>query len=217
MTSVDDRSIFKSDRLTKASLTHPMKEKNTKKRILEIGAEIIHLKGFNHTGIKEILDAAGVPKGSFYNYFKNKEDFGLQVIDHFVDYFSSLAQDILEDRSHPPLKRIDILLGGFIDFFRSKDFAFGCPIGNLAQEMGDLSPAFREKLKHALDSMAEHYAKVLREAQVSGGLPESLDVRDTAYFIVSSWHGALIRMKIEKGPESLENHRRFIFNHVLKH
>jgi len=55
---------------------------------LERGAEIIHLKGFNHTGVQEVLRAAGVPKGSFYNYFKNKEDFGLQVIDYFMECFS---------------------------------------------------------------------------------------------------------------------------------
>ena len=57
---------------------------NTRQKILEVGAEIIHLKGYNHTGLQEILQAAGVPKGSFYNYFKNKEDFGLQVIDFFT-------------------------------------------------------------------------------------------------------------------------------------
>ena len=192
-----------------------MKE-NIKNKLLEIGAEIIHLKGFNHTGIKEILDAAGVPKGSFYNYFKDKEDFGLQVIDHFVEYFSSMARDILEDKSIPPLERLKKMLGGFIEFFNSKDYALGCPIGNLAQEMGDLSPAFREKLKYAIDSMAGHYSKVLEEAQISGALSMDLDVRDTAYFIVSSWHGALIRMKIEKSPESLQNHLRFILNYVLK-
>jgi len=52
---------------------------NTRKRIIETGAAIIHRKGFNHTGIQEILNAAKVPKGSFYNYFKSKEDFGLQI------------------------------------------------------------------------------------------------------------------------------------------
>jgi TetR/AcrR family transcriptional repressor of nem operon len=188
---------------------------DTKKRILETGAEIIHLKGFNHTGIQEILSAAGVPKGSFYNYFKNKEDFGLQVIDYFIEYFNGLATNILKDRSVPPLERIDQLLSGFIDFFRTKEYTYGCPIGNLAQEMGDLSPVFRKKLQDAIDAMAQHYKKVLEEAQVSGALPKDLNIRDAAYFIVSSWHGALIRMKIEKGPEPLENHRQFILHHIL--
>ncbi len=189
---------------------------NTKSRLIEIGAEIIHLKGYNNTGIQEILLAAKVPKGSFYNYFKNKEDFGLHVIDYFVDYMAHVAGGILGDLSVSPLMRIRRLLQGFIELFKSKEYGYGCPIGNLAQEMGDLSPAFRERLKYALDSLAGIYADALALAQEAGEIPRDLDIHDTARFIVSSWHGALIHMKAVKGPEPLENHIKFIFDHVLK-
>jgi len=189
---------------------------STKNRILEAGAEIIHLKGFYHTGIQEILSAAEVPKGSFYNYFKSKDDFGLQLIDYFVEYYAHLSKNILEDGTIPPLERIRRLLEWFIEFFKSKDYAYGCPIGNLAQEMGDLSPAFREKLKMALDSIVDIYSRLLAKAQREGKISQSLDVREAAYFLVSSWHGALVHMKAVKGPEPLENHIRFIFDHVLR-
>lgn len=189
---------------------------STKNRIIEVGAEIMHLKGFNHTGIQEILDAAGVPKGSFYNYFKNKEDFGLQVIDYFVGYFSFFTEGITSERSLSPLEKIRRILEQFASFFESKDYAYGCPVGNLSQEMGDLSPAFREKLKEALDAMAGIYAQLLKEAQARGEIPESIDPTEAAYFIVSSWHGALIRMKVEKSSEPLKSHLKFIFDYVLK-
>ena len=189
--------------------------KSTKERILQVGADIIHHKGYNHTGLQEILQAAEVPKGSFYNYFKNKEDFGLQVVDYFVNHFGSLAKSVLEDSNVSPLKRIEKLLDLFIDYFQSEDFARGCPIGNLSQEMGDLSPAFREKLKYAMDQMVQCYAKALIEAQIAGEIPESLDIREAAYFLVSSWHGALMRMKIMKNSDPLENHKKFIFDFIL--
>jgi TetR/AcrR family transcriptional repressor of nem operon len=189
---------------------------DTKQKILETGAELIHLKGFNHTGVQEILNASGVPKGSFYNYFKSKEDFGLQVIDHFTGYFTFISRPILEDPALSPLQKINRLLEWFMAFFKSKDYAYGCPIGNLAQEMGDLSPAFRDKLRSALDIMVESYAGVLAEAQKEGEISQGLDVREAAYFLVSSWHGALMHMKAIKGPGPLENHKRFIFDHVLR-
>ena len=47
--------------------------KDTKNKLLQIGAKHIHLKGFNNTGLQEILKEANVPKGSFYFYFKSKE------------------------------------------------------------------------------------------------------------------------------------------------
>jgi len=189
---------------------------DTRQNILETGAALIHLKGFNHTGLQEILNAAGVPKGSFYNYFNSKEDFGLQVIDHFAGYYSLMSRPILEDPALSPLQKIKRLLEWFIEFFKSKDYAYGCPIGNLAQEMGDLSPAFREKLRSALDTLVDTYSGLLAESQKEGEIPQHLDVREAARFLVSSWHGALMHMKAMKGPEPLENHKRFIFDYVLR-
>lgn len=189
---------------------------DTKQKILDTGAELIHLKGFNHTGLQEILKAAGVPKGSFYNYFSNKEDFGLQVIDHFAGYFTIISRPILEDPALSPLQKIKKLLEWFMEFFESKDYAYGCPIGNLAQEMGDLSPAFRDKLRLALDILVDAYSGVLAQAQKEGEIAQDLEVREAARFLVSSWHGALMHMKAIKGPEPLENHKRFIFDYVLR-
>ena len=189
---------------------------NTKQKILETGAELIHLKGFNHTGIQEILNAAGVPKGSFYNYFNSKEDFGLQIIDHFAGYYTFISRPILEDPALSPLQKIKRLLEWFMEFFKSKDYAYGCPIGNLAQEMGDLSPAFRDKLRSALDILVDSYSILLARAQKEGEISQNLDVREAARFLVSSWHGALMHMKAMKGPEPLENHKRFIFDYVLR-
>jgi len=90
---------------------------DTKNRILQIGAEIIHRKGYNHTGIQEILNAAQVPKGSFYNYFKSKEDFGLHVIDYFSDHFKQLSDSLFADSFISPLKRVKKVLEEFKDFF----------------------------------------------------------------------------------------------------
>ena len=188
----------------------------TKDRILEAGAEIIHQKGYNHTGIQEILSAANVPKGSFYNYFRNKEDFGLQIIDRFQCHFDQMAKDILEDTSVAPLQRIDRFLGSSMDHFQNKDFTGGCPIGNLAQEMGDLSSAFRKKLHDAMNSMVQAYSRVLAEAQHAGDISEQLDVNAAAYFIVAGWHGATIQMKLARDLAPLENHRTFIFDYILK-
>ncbi|MDY7036576.1 MAG: TetR family transcriptional regulator C-terminal domain-containing protein [Thermodesulfobacteriota bacterium] len=191
-------------------------KKDTKQKIIETGAEIIHLKGFHHTGIQEILKAAGVPKGSFYNYFNSKEDFGLQVIDYFEEFFASLSNEILEDTTISPLSRIKRLLKAFMAFFESKDFTYGCPIGNLSQEMGDLSPSFQVRLKQAMDALVDIYDGMIFEAQKQGEISKHLDSREAASFLVSSWQGALIRMKIEINAKSLENHYKMIFKYFLK-
>jgi TetR/AcrR family transcriptional repressor of nem operon len=188
---------------------------NTRARIIETGAEIIHRKGFNHTGIQEILNAANVPKGSFYNYFKSKDDFGLQIIDYFSAHFKRIARETLEDTRVSPLNRIYRFLSAFMEYFESQNFAGGCPIGNLAQEMGDLSPAFRKKLSEAIDMMVDAYSQVLVAAQNDRKILKSLNIDDTASFIIASWHGAIIQMKLSQNLAPLKNHRKFIFDYIL--
>jgi TetR/AcrR family transcriptional repressor of nem operon len=191
-------------------------QSNTRDKIIETGADIIHRKGFNHTGIQEILNAANVPKGSFYNYFKSKDDFGLQIIDYFSAHFKRIARETLEDTRVSPLSRIYAFLTAFMEYFESQNYAGGCPIGNLAQEMGDLSPVFREKLGEAVDMMVDAYKQVLTAAQNDGKISKNLDIQDTAGFIVAGWHGAIIQMKLTQSLAPLKNHRRFVFDHILK-
>ena len=94
-----------------------MAKKNKKTEILEKGAEIIYKKGFNNTGINEILEASGVPKGSFYFYFRNKEDFGLQLIDHFLVRFLVSAQDHLLNTNKSYLESLRSFFDDFLEFF----------------------------------------------------------------------------------------------------
>lgn len=193
-----------------------MAHKNAKAAILEKGAQIVHKKGFNHTGIQEILDAAGVPKGSFYHYFKSKEDFGLKLLDYYEGYLISRAESQLRDNSGPPIKRLKEFFDGFLLFFESNGCELGCPIGNLSQEMGDLSPAFRERLEKIFLMMRSKIEEVLDEARQGGDLPDSLNARETADFIINSWEGAILRMKVWKNTEPLRLFDRMIFNSILK-
>ena len=71
------------------------KKIDIKDKILVAGARIIHRKGFNHTSIQKVLKAADVPKGSFYFYFKNKQDFGLQVLEFLDQSFDSIIMKIV--------------------------------------------------------------------------------------------------------------------------
>ncbi|BBD08699.1 TetR/AcrR family transcriptional regulator [Desulfovibrio ferrophilus] len=190
-------------------------KQGTRERIIEAGARIIHKNGFNNTGLKEILDAADIPKGSFYFYFKNKEDFGLQVVDHYVAHFGQMAMEILAGTDGSPLMRFRVLHEKFRDFYQAQECSLGCPVGNLAQEMGDLSPAFRKRLSNAIDGMASMYCSVLAEAQQAGALDPALDVREVSYFLVSGWHGALVRMKVTKDIEPLNLFMRMAFERVL--
>jgi len=190
--------------------------KDTRLSILEKGARIIHKKGFNHTGIKEILDAAGVPKGSFYHFFKSKEDYGLNLLDHYAGFFVKKAEDLLNETDTPPLQRLKRFFDDFLCFFEDNACELGCPIGNLSQEMGDLNPAFRNKLEEIFQSMVSPVERLLKEAQTRKELSKKVDTREMADFLINSWEGAILRMKVQKNPDALRLFARMMFDSLLK-
>jgi TetR/AcrR family transcriptional repressor of nem operon len=193
-----------------------MPKETTKFRILSEGAKIIHQKGFNHTGIQEILDAAGVPKGSFYFYFKSKDDFGLQLIDFFTQFVDALAESQLSSREHSPVERLKSFFRIMINTAEEQGCRGGCPIGNLAQEMADQNEAFRTKVREAFRRMSDSIARCLDEARELKQIRQSLDPRETADFILNSWEGALLRMKTENSLEPLLVFENMIFNSLLE-
>jgi TetR/AcrR family transcriptional regulator, transcriptional repressor for nem operon len=189
---------------------------DTKTRILKAGAGIVLQKGFFNTGLAEVLEKAKVPKGSFYFYFKNKEDFGLQLIDLFAGYLESNARGFYRDEKLSPLEKVRHLFKGQADSFQKNDFKGGCPIGNLALEMGDRNPAFRKKLNQAFIDLKKNLAAHLHQARKLGKIPESIDVEETTDFILNSWEGTLMQMKVSKSMTPYRIFDRMVFERILR-
>lgn len=193
-----------------------MSKETTRATIIREGARLIHRKGYNATGLSDILTAARVPKGSFYFYFKNKEDFGLAVIDHYAEAIAAMGSSYLGDINRPPMQRLAAFMDGFTDVFAKMEFTCGCPIGNLMQEMSDLNEAFRERVGRVYALMVEAIAQCLAEAKEQGDIPEDLDAAQTAQFILNSWEGAIMHMKLVKDDTPLTLCKRMVFDHILK-
>ncbi len=100
-------------------------KQDTRARLLEVGGEIVHQKGYNSTGIQEVLTATGVPKGSFYFYFKSKEDFGLQLIDQYTDFICDKIDEYLSDQRVLPIQRLRNSFKWFVAIFEQNDFKGG--------------------------------------------------------------------------------------------
>ncbi len=122
---------------------------------------------------------------------------------------------ILKDTTQPPLQRLAGFFLWFQRYFEHEGFIKGCPIGNLIQELGDVNPAFREKLNSSFDGLIRFMTRLLEEAKSRGDLPARLEPEATARYIISAWQGALIRMKAAAGPEPLDTFQRMTFEVLL--
>jgi len=193
-----------------------MSKDTTKAILLETGKQIFLERGYNHTGIETVLQAAGVPKGSFYYYFKSKEDFGLQVLDSFADCHLADIEQGLSDGTTSPLDRLRRHFEAKCERLETEQCRNGCLVGNLSQEMAAQSEAFRIRLEEIFEGCVDRYAECLGEAQRLGQLPGHLDVRELAQFWLNSWQGAVLRAKTARSTVPLRTFLNVMFSAILQ-
>ncbi|MGB5217551.1 MAG: TetR family transcriptional regulator C-terminal domain-containing protein [Smithella sp.] len=190
-----------------------MARTDTREEIIRKGAELIHAQGFNATGLQQILQAANIPKGSFYFYFKSKEDFGLEVIDYFNAMINQIFTKYLSDKEIPPIKRLENLFECFANIFQKSGYTLGCPIGNLSLELADTNEHLRLHLEGVIEKLIAQIESCLKEAQADGSIPMDLNTADTAHFIFHGFEGAVLHMKVVKSIEPFHAFR----NNLLKY
>jgi len=162
--------------------------------LVEEGLRLLLDGGFQATGVQEITSACGVPKGSFYNYFESKTEFGVEVLRAYAERSREQLHRALAGPGRP-IARLRALYEGWIEGMGECGFKGGCLVGNLTQEMADRDETFRTELETMHRAAQEAVAAVLREAREAGEIPADEDPDRLAAFLVNSWQGALLRMK----------------------
>ena len=186
-----------------------------KERILEAGLDLLYAKGYNATGIQDIADAAGVPKGSFYNYFKSKEDFAAEVIYHYTNQTVSFLEHHLNQGNLSPLARMRQMLEQWADTMFTEYQGCGCLVGNLTQEMGNHSNKIKYAAKEDFARLEGRFIACLQEAQENGEISLQQNVRKLGIFIYNGWQGALVRAKSEGTGDQLKAYVDYIFDEIL--
>jgi len=173
-------------------------------------------RGFNSTGIDAVLKKAGVPKGSFYHYFDSKQDFGLNVLEHFAAGVETIFASHLEERTLSPLARLRSCVESLAARFEENNCSIGCLVANLGQEMADQNEEFRKKLADIFGAWMRHFEKCLAEARDAGEIPEDLSPALAAEIFLSAFEGALLVSKVMKSPLPLRNFITVYFERVLR-
>lgn len=192
-----------------------MKRIHNKEDIIQVGLDIVLSRGFTATGVEAILKQANVPKGSFYNFFSSKEEFGLAIIDRFVAGREEVFTPIFNNDSLPPLDRIRKSFETLIALFEGDDCTKGCLLGNLGQEMSDQSENVRQRLEKSLQVWIRKLTDLLVQAQKEKTIPADIDAEMLAENLISSFQGALLRSKVKKSSEPLKNFIYLYFDRFL--
>jgi TetR/AcrR family transcriptional repressor of nem operon len=184
-------------------------------KIIASGTRTVHERGFATVGLREITAAAGVAQGSFTNHFASKEVFGVAVLDHYFDQMRAVVAETLCDERRRPIERLRAYFGAITDLLAAAGWRHGCLAGNMGLEAAEHSESIRQRLIEIFADWTLPFAQVIRQGQIAGEIRADLDAEDAGAALLEAWHGAMLRMKIERSPAPLDRFKRLIFPALL--
>ena len=177
---------------------------DTREALLRSGMEMLTEQGFATTGIDAILKRINVPKGSFYNYFKNKEAFGQEVLQQYALYFARKLDHCLLNEQVSPIERVSDFVEDAKSGMIKHEFRRGCLVGNLGQEVIVLPDSFRWALESILLDWQERLAACLALAVQQGQIHSDSDCNELAAYFWIGWEGAVLRAKLVQDVRPLD-------------
>ncbi|QBG48940.1 TetR/AcrR family transcriptional regulator [Verrucomicrobia bacterium S94] len=203
----------------RSNMQRIMSEKPTRERILEAAEELMLERSFHAVGLKQLLEAVQVPKGSFYHYFESKEQFGIEMMKHYMAEASAHKRSFMLNRKREPdaLKRLFNYLEGSIAFMEKNPGKFPCLAIKLGNEISEISEGMREELIKGFNDWISIYREVLDDAVNAGQLPADFDTAAEAALIQDHWAGAAQRAVIFRSPEPVRHTVDQIKARIKKH
>ena len=175
-----------------------------REKLLDQGVKMLMDQGYHGTGLKDILDSVGIPKGSFYNYFASKEVFAAEAISHYIEPFIIRLDGHLQNPELDGLTALKQYYAELIIEVEQAGYKGGCLLGNLIGKLGDTSEVCRRALKETLERYKNLQLSALLRAQQEGTVRVDLNVEIMADLLVDNWQGALLRMKIDQSVKPLQ-------------
>jgi len=187
-----------------------------REKILTEGLRVVQARGFGGASVRDIVQAAGVPQGSFTNHFASKEAFCLEILDLYFKDVGAMIQRTLRNDSLPPLKRLRAFVDAQIKYLNRIGWRNGCLIGNFSAEASEHSEVIRKRLIEIYEEMRQAVAYCLRAAVKSGELSRKNDCDELAGFLIASLQGAILQSKAERSSVPIERYKHLIFSSLRR-
>lgn len=189
---------------------------DTKQRIIDAAAHAMIAKSYHGVGLNEILSAAGVPKGSFYHFFKSKENLGIAVIEKAAADKLDRLRGFVADRGKPPIVRLRNIYEWVRDDVREENVRTECVLCKLALEQASLCEPMRAAIRSSFDQFRAVLAQLIREGQAEGEIEANLDADQLSDFLFVAFQGTMIRVEIDDDLKPIDTFLYFAFEVLLK-
>jgi TetR/AcrR family transcriptional repressor of lmrAB and yxaGH operons len=171
-----------------------------KDNLVRTAVRLFRRQGYAATGVQQILERSGAPKGSLYHYFPGgKEAIGEAA----VELAGRLVAETLEGlaaRHRTPAGFVVAYCKQYADWMEESDFRSGCPIATTLLETAPLSEAITSAGAAAIDSWIAIIAAVFQRSGADARV-----ARQRAELTVAALEGALILSRAAQSRQPILN------------
>lgn len=166
-----------------------------RQHIIDVARSLMTHRGYTAVGLNEVLTTAGVPKGSFYHYFKSKEEFGEAMLEcYFDDYLSRIAGILAGEASGAQCLENYFL--HWADTQNDDIDEHKCLVVKLGAEVCDLSEGMRAVMARGTSKIVERIASCIERGMEDGSIPDGKQASLLAESLYQLWLGASLRAKL---------------------
>ncbi len=178
-----------------------MKKENID-RALETGVKILSQKGYHSLGLREFLENAEIPSGSFYYYFRSKEDFAAKVLEHYGEKVGAYFAGRLLESDMPFTTRLEIVFNEELERLEATECKEGCMMGSLTSEIAGQNEVIQKVVDGNYEKWQEIFRRFFKAGQDNGDFSKSFEANEMAVFFLTSRQGVMTRMKASGKVES---------------
>ena len=172
----------------------------SKKKIIEAAGDLFWKNGYTKTGINEILKATGLPKGSFYFYFKKKSEVAEAVLQYYGSRITELLRAAAAD-SDSWGSFCDSFLRAFQEELADKRY-YGCPLAVVGTEIAFQEKELAKHYNQAMGEIQKIFEQVLRKDGIAKRAGEA-EAEELAALCLAVYEGNLVLYRLSKDQSLL--------------
>jgi TetR/AcrR family transcriptional repressor of nem operon len=182
-----------------------MKKPNQDMRqhIIDVAKSLMTHKGYTAVGLLEVLKTAGVPKGSFYHYFRSKEEFGQALLEEYFQEYIGRVDIVMAAQGNGAERLL-----GYLRYW-AKTQAFDhpeekCLVVKLGAEVCDLSQDMRSVLEEGTALIIQRIKRCVEQGKADGSITTTQDAEALAESLYQLWLGASLMVKVRNTTAAFE-------------
>jgi len=184
--------------------------------VLDKGMNLFRTQGYHNVGINQILKECAIPKGSFYNFFKTKEDFAEQIVNRYGESSRNLIRSFLEEKNLTPIERLRSFYAMIVNSNANENFAGGCLINTLSNEVGRNIDRIGKVADENFMTWVDIIADCIAEGQELGEIRDDFTAVDLAEHLHAGTYGAMARSKVTRNREYFDKWFAMSFAFIRK-